>query len=83
MKMLAAFVIRFYQALHGTFFWGTCRFHPTCSHYALEAIEVHGVLRGTLMSILRVLRCQPLCKGGWDPVPPARMRRNIVPRRIL
>lgn len=63
------FAIRCYQALHGSFFWGTCRFHPTCSQYAIEAIETRGVGTGILLTAWRILRCQPFCKGGWDPVP--------------
>lgn len=49
-----------------------CRFTPTCSAYALEAIEVHGAFKGILLAIWRILRCNPLCKGGFDPVPPKR-----------
>ena len=49
-----------------------CRFHPTCSQYAIEAIGVHGVLRGGLLATWRLLRCQPFSKGGYDPVPPAK-----------
>ncbi len=47
----------------------TCRFVPTCSQYALEAIRAHGAVRGTYLAVWRVLRCNPLCKGGYDPVP--------------
>ena len=43
---------------------------PSCSAYAIEAIEVHGIIRGTALSVWRILRCNPLCKGGYDPVPP-------------
>ena len=49
-----------------------CRFHPTCSHYAMTAIERHGAIRGSLMTTTRLLRCQPLCDGGFDPVPDAK-----------
>lgn len=49
-----------------------CRFAPSCSTYALEALEVHGALRGTGLAVGRVLRCHPFHPGGHDPVPPAR-----------
>ncbi len=49
-----------------------CRFTPSCSAYAREAVETHGVIRGLGMTAWRVLRCQPLCRGGYDPVPPTR-----------
>jgi putative membrane protein insertion efficiency factor len=61
--------IRAYQAVHVAFFRGSCRFHPTCSHYAVEALGLHGPLRGSWLAIARVARCQPLCRGGFDPVP--------------
>jgi hypothetical protein len=48
---------------------GTCRFHPTCSHYAYQAIVKHGLIRGSGLAIWRVLRCQPFSQGGFDPVP--------------
>lgn len=63
------FLIRAYQSVHVAFFRGSCRFHPTCSHYALEALSLHGPLRGSLLTTWRVLRCQPFCRGGFDPVP--------------
>lgn len=47
-----------------------CRFVPSCSEYAVEAVETHGVLKGCALAAWRVLRCQPLCKAGFDPVPP-------------
>jgi len=71
LKGLAIFTIRCYQALHLSFFKGCCRFHPTCSQYAIEAIETRGVGMGTLLAAYRIVRCQPFCKGGWDPVPTA------------
>ncbi len=46
-----------------------CRFTPTCSVYAVEAVEKHGVLRGSLLALWRILRCHPFSKGGFDPVP--------------
>jgi uncharacterized protein len=50
----------------------TCRFYPTCSSYAIEALQVHGLLRGTALTAWRLLRCAPWHPGGVDPVPPAR-----------
>lgn len=46
-----------------------CRFVPTCSEYAMQAVEIHGVLKGGLLSLWRILRCNPLSKYGYDPVP--------------
>jgi putative membrane protein insertion efficiency factor len=48
---------------------GACRFQPTCSEYAALAVATHGPVRGSWLAVLRVLRCQPLCRGGFDPVP--------------
>ena len=47
----------------------TCRFHPTCSQYGIEALRTHGFWKGSMLLIWRILRCQPFAKGGWDPVP--------------
>jgi uncharacterized protein len=71
---LLIFVIRIYQSIHIAFFRGSCRFYPTCSHYALEAITLHGPGRGTLLTAWRVVRCQPFCRGGFDPVPEPKTR---------
>lgn len=48
-----------------------CRFHPSCSSYAIEALETHGALKGTWLTAKRLGRCQPWCAGGYDPVPHA------------
>lgn len=70
-KKLLIFLIRTYQlTISPRFSNGACRYVPTCSQYALEAIEVHGVFKGTLLAVRRILRCNPLFKGGYDPVPP-------------
>mgnify|MGYP003233117013 CR=1 FL=1 len=54
----------------------SCRFTPTCSQYALEAIEVHGIFKGCLLAAWRILRCNPFSKGGWDPVPPKKTKED-------
>jgi putative membrane protein insertion efficiency factor len=63
------FAIRLYQVTLGPLMGGHCRFHPTCSAYAIEAYSVHGPLRGTWLTVRRLVRCHPLCRGGLDPVP--------------
>ncbi len=50
----------------------SCRFHPTCSEYAIQAVETHGVIKGVALATWRVLRCHPFNPGGYDPVPPRR-----------
>jgi putative membrane protein insertion efficiency factor len=67
---VALFALRFYKAYLSILFAGSCRFQPTCSWYAYEAIERFGVGRGTWLTLKRLLRCQPLSrKFGYDPVP--------------
>jgi putative membrane protein insertion efficiency factor len=62
--------IRFYRwALSPLKVQPTCRFHPTCSFYAIEAITQHGVLKGTYLATRRILKCHPFHPGGFDPVP--------------
>ncbi len=70
MKFLLLKLIQMYQVLISPLFPPSCRFQPTCSHYAIAAIEQFGVLRGGWMSIKRILRCHPFHPGGYDPVPP-------------
>lgn len=68
-KRVASAPVRFYRRyLSGLKRTPTCRFAPTCSEYALEAIEKRGALIGTLKALWRILRCNPLCRGGYDPV---------------
>lgn len=62
-------LIRGYQYLFRPLLGANCRFAPTCSEYALEAISKHGAGKGTLLAIRRILRCHPYHSGGYDPVP--------------
>jgi putative membrane protein insertion efficiency factor len=64
-------VVRGYQLLLSPFAGGACRFQPSCSQYAIEAIERHGLARGAWLALRRVARCHPLAQPGIDPVPPA------------
>jgi putative membrane protein insertion efficiency factor len=64
--------IRFYQLTLAYFFAGACRYEPSCSAYALEAVTEHGALKGSLLAVRRLCRCHPWGAGGLDPVPPAR-----------
>jgi hypothetical protein len=60
-------IVRLYQWTLSPIFGRQCRFQPTCSHYFIQAVEKYGVLRGTLKGMWRILRCNPLCRGGYDP----------------
>ena len=69
MKRLALVMIRFYQKAVSPWLPPACRYYPTCSAYALEAIERYGVFRGAMLAVKRLLRCHPFHAGGYDPVP--------------
>lgn len=71
MKWLLIIPIRVYQVLAAPFLGPCCRFSPSCSHYAIGALHRHGLLKGTWLTLRRVLRCQPFADGGYDPVPGA------------
>jgi hypothetical protein len=72
---LAMAAVRGYQLALAPFTGGACRFEPSCSAYALEAIERHGAVRGLLLAARRLARCHPLARPGIDPVPPPGLRR--------
>ena len=72
MKRLLLGGIRLYQRRVSPGLAPACRFQPTCSQYALDAIEAQGALRGAALAAWRILRCNPLNDGGFDPAPPAR-----------
>ncbi len=70
MKKIMIRMIRFYQKyLSPLKVWTHCIYTPTCSQYAIEALEKYGALKGSLLAIWRILRCNPFSKGGYDPVP--------------
>jgi putative membrane protein insertion efficiency factor len=68
MRVILISLLKFYQTVISPWLPPSCRFVPTCSQYAREAIERHGALRGSGMAFWRLLRCQPFCAGGYDPV---------------
>ena len=74
MKKLILKMIRFYQKYISPMSPPTCRFYPTCSQYAIEAVEEHGAIKGSYLATRRILKCHPLHKGGFDPVPPKKRK---------
>lgn len=69
MKYVFIFIVRAYQVVLSPILPAACRYHPTCSHYAIEALEKHGALRGGWLAVKRIARCHPFRPGGFDPVP--------------
>ncbi|THB63454.1 MAG: membrane protein insertion efficiency factor YidD [Desulfovibrio sp.] len=69
MRMLLLSLVRLYKFCISPLLPPACRFEPTCSVYAAEAIEMHGAVKGSWLAAKRLVRCHPLCKGGVDPVP--------------
>ena len=80
-------LVRFYQYCISPFTPPSCRFTPTCSQYAIEAIQTHGCIKGLLLAAARIARCNPLGRWGYDPVPePGRWRnpaRKLSPARLF
>jgi len=69
MKRVLLAALRFYKAQISPALPPACRYTPTCSEYAIEAVDRHGAWRGTVMAIRRVISCNPFARGGYDPVP--------------
>ncbi|AKO94502.1 membrane protein insertion efficiency factor YidD [Priestia filamentosa] len=69
MKKLLLWLIRGYQLFISPLSPPRCRFHPTCSHYGLQSIQRFGAIKGTYLTIKRILKCHPFHPGGFDPVP--------------
>ena len=74
--LLLKLLIQFYRLTFSSFLGNECRFFPTCSEYALEALDKHGVIIGLFLSIKRVIKCNPLGGSGLDPVPPRASEQN-------
>lgn len=72
LRALLVGVIGMYRLTLSGVLGGQCRFHPSCSAYAIESVRTHGAAKGTALAVWRVLRCSPLTAGGPDPVPPRR-----------
>lgn len=83
MKWLLMLPVWLYRRLISPWKPPTCRFRPTCSSYALEALRVHGALRGGWLSVRRLCRCHPFTEPGFDPVPPAARSRPVGNGRNL
>lgn len=76
MKKIVLSLIHFYQKMISPLTPPSCRFYPTCSHYGVEAIENHGVFKGLVLTIVRISKCHPFHKGGFDPVPVKKEKNN-------
>ncbi len=79
MKYVLIALLKAYRFAISPLYGQVCRYHPTCSAYALEAVQAHGALRGTWLAMRRVARCHPWAAGGFDPVPPSKNRRSSTP----
>lgn len=80
MKHLLIGLLKLYRLLISPLYGQVCRYYPSCSAYALEAVEVHGSVRGSWLAVRRVARCHPWAAGGVDKVPPPRPRSERTPR---
>ena len=76
MKKVLILLLKFYKRHISPMFGAACKYVPTCSEYAMEAIETHGVIHGCFLTVKRILRCNPFSKGGYDPVPPKRTKNR-------
>ena len=74
----AVYIIKFYKFFISPVLPAACRYYPTCSVYSIEAIKKFGLIKGGFLSIKRILSCNPLCEGGFDPVPEVFSLKKIV-----
>ena len=69
MKYVLIALLKGYRAVISPLYGDVCKFHPTCSAYSLQAVETHGALKGSVLTVKRLVRCHPWSLGGYDPVP--------------
>ena len=81
MKNLPALCLRFYKGAISPYLPVACRFVPSCSEYAAEAVAKHGLLYGSALGLLRILRCNPFARGGYDPVPAKKEANQVMVER--
>jgi len=81
-RAIAILPIRFYQRVISPLIPRRCKYHPTCSAYAVQAIQRYGILRGSVLASWRLLRCNPFSHGGYDPVAAQRLFRAPGPRDL-
>ena len=79
MKTVLIALVRFYRLMLSPWLGSGCRFEPTCSVYALQALQEHGAARGSYLTLQRLGRCHPWCEGGHDPVPSAALFSSLTP----
>lgn len=79
MKYLLIGLLKLYRTFISPLYGQVCRYYPSCSAYALDAVREHGSLKGSWLAARRVLRCHPWAAGGYDPVPPRRERAGTTP----
>jgi putative membrane protein insertion efficiency factor len=77
-QKILLFFLRIYQIAVSPFLGSCCRFYPSCSDYAAQAIICHGAMRGTFVAIKRLCRCHPFCSGGIDPIPVAKSKPSSL-----
>lgn len=76
LAQLLVLLVRGYQLFISPMLGPRCRFHPTCSQYAIEALRTHGAVKGSWLTLRRLVCCHPLHPGGYDPVPPSRSHKG-------
>jgi putative membrane protein insertion efficiency factor len=75
-KLLVIYLLRAYRLLISPILGNCCRFHPSCSCYAEQAVDIHGVCKGSVLTLVRLLKCHPMHAGGYDPVPQLKEKRE-------